>query len=88
MTRTGRSGKLTTGNINPCIMHGLIFCFRVGGQAIFLKPEGRDGCHCRVVSRSDADGAGPLPLTFLRTLCMDRRVRPTYSKTMGARIRP
>ena len=25
LTRTGRSGKLTTGNINPCMMHGLIF---------------------------------------------------------------
>lgn len=25
VTRTGRSGKLTTGNINPCMMHGLIF---------------------------------------------------------------
>lgn len=83
MTRTGRSGKLTTGNINPCIMHGLIFCFRVGGQAIFLEPEGRDGCDCRVVSRSDADGAGPLSQPFLRTFGMDRRVRPTYSKTMG-----
>ena len=83
MTRTGRSRKLTTGTINPCIMHGLIFCFRVGGQAIFLELEGRDGCDCRVVSRSDADGAGPLSRPFLRTLGMDRRVRPTYSKTMG-----
>lgn len=83
MTCTGRSRKLTTGNINPCIMHGLIFCFRVGGQAIFLELEGRDGCDCRVVSRSDADGAGPLSRPFLRTLGMDRRVRPTYSKTMG-----
>jgi len=35
------------------------------------------------VSRSDADGAGPLSRPFLRTFGMDRRVRPTYSKTMG-----
>lgn len=83
MTRTGRSGKLTTGNINRGILPRLIFCFRVGGQAIFLEPEGRDGCDCRVVSRSDADGAGPLSRPFLRTFGMDRRVRPTYSKTMG-----
>ena len=33
--------------------------------------------------RSDADGAGPLSRPFLRTLGMDRCVRPTYSKTMG-----
>ena len=38
MTRTDRSGKLTTGNINLCIMHGLIFCFRVGGPHV----SGRD----------------------------------------------
>ena len=30
VTRTGRSGKLTTGNINWNIMFQLIFCFRVG----------------------------------------------------------
>lgn len=78
MTRTGRSGKLTTGNINRGILPRLIFCFRVGGQAIFLEPEGRDGCDCRVMSRSDADGAGPLSRPFLRTLGMDRRVHHVF----------
>jgi len=85
MTRTGRSGKLTTGNINRGILPRLIFCFRVGGQAIFLEPEGRDGCDCRVMSRSDADGAGPLSCgrSAWTGVCI-----PRIPRRWAVRIRP
>ena len=32
--------------------------FPVIQSGLFLELEGRDGCHCRVVSWSNADGAG------------------------------